>query len=143
MAPEEVVFDRGLGELGDWSGSLCSKGVPELDSMMESKGPQVGSDNLGPPVRGMEQHGPGLLNNVSDPLLHLAILMMSTNSTEADGLPLLCHMFPEELVSKPAIVSMTVLDGHIKGGSKSLKGFLGFNSFFRGVTWSDMDKGEV
>ena len=111
--------------------------------MVKSKGPQVGSHSLGPPVGGMEQHGPGLLNNVSDSLLHFAILMMRTNTTEADGLSLVCHMFSEELVSKPAIVCMVMLDGHTKGGSKSFKGFFGFYSFFRGVTGSDMDKGDV
>ena len=76
----------------------------------------------------MQQHRSCLLNDVSDAPLNFAILMMSSNTTEADGLSLLCNMFLEESVSKSAIVCMVMLHSYIMLCSKAFKGFLGFHS---------------
>ena len=38
---------------------------------------------------------------------------------------------------------MIVLDVDIMGCCKLFKGFFGLNCFFRGVTWSDVDEGEI
>ena len=61
----------------------------------------------------MKQHGPGLLNDVTNPLLNLAILVVRSDSAEGNGLPFVSDVFSEEGVGESAIVHVVVLDSDV------------------------------
>ena len=111
--------------------------------MLESTGPEVSVDGLGPPVGGVQQHGPCTFNEVPDPLLNFAILMMGAHATEGYGLTFLLHVFLEGCVGEPTIVSMVVLEGYTHRCSKTLEGLFGFNGFLNSVTWCHVNECEV
>ena len=104
--------------------------------MLESIGPEVSVDGLGPPVGGVQQHGPCTFNEIPDPLLNFAILMMGSHATEGYGLTFFLHVFLES-------VCMVVLDGHTHRCSKTLEGLFGFNGFLDSVAWCHVDECEV
>ena len=61
----------------------------------------------------MKQHGAGLLDDVSDSLLNLSILVMRSDSAECHRLSFLLGVFSEEGVSKAAIVSVVVFHSDV------------------------------
>ena len=84
-----------------------------------------------------------MFSQISDPSFCNTILMVCANSTECDGLSCLLDCFHECRLSKPAIVSMIVLNGDIQVGCKRLKCILGFNGFLSSCALGDMDIAEA
>ena len=79
----------------------------------------------------MKEHCPGLLLQISNPLLHNAILEVSIDSTVQDLLPTLFSRLDEGIVRKSPIVSMVVSDCDFVSLAETLKRQLSLQSICR------------
>ena len=91
----------------------------------------------------VQKHSSRRLCQIANPLLDLAVLVMSANPAITDGLALLANVILEKRVSESAIVGVIVLDGHPMVCGIALEGFLGFDSFDGSVAWGNVNIGQV
>jgi hypothetical protein len=108
---------------------------------LQSIGPEVGSDCVGPPVSCVYHHGASQVLNVSDPFLGNSILEMCVYATVGDGLTTDSYITCKNVFGKAAIVGMLVLDTDSIGRTVCLKLTFALQSFFRSHGLLDVNVG--
>jgi hypothetical protein len=108
---------------------------------LQSVGPEVGSNCVGPPVSCVYHHGASKVLNVSDPFLGNSVLEMRVYATVGDSLTADSYITCKEVFGKAAIVGMVVLDADSIVRTVGLELAFALQGFFGGRGLLDVNLG--
>ena len=103
--------------------------IMQMDSISHSQGPQCAVIVVWPSKRDMEHNHSGAVSDVINGILGGAILVMCSNSTQANCLRVLLELLGEFLGGVNSIVSIILLDFYSNSGCLPLKSNFRFDSF--------------